>query len=133
VDTRADNGVAPVTALETTVLVAVESAQVREALAAMLAAHDGFRIVAEAADGDQALDLARASRPHLAIVDEELSGHCGPWIIQCMQREDLARVIVAIGRTADGFQARVAGACAYVQMGTPPRDLLSALRAAVAR
>src|SRR5688572_27111918 len=89
--------------VETTVLVAVESACVREALVAMLGALDGFRVVGEAATGDQALELARESRPQLALVDQELSDYSGPWAIQCMQREELAQVIVAIGRAADGI------------------------------
>jgi len=131
VETRTLDELASQAAPVTTVLVAVESARVREALVAMLGALEGFRVVAEAATGDQALELARSARPQLAVVDQELSGDSGPWAIHCMQREQLARVIVAIGRNADGVQARLAGACAYVQMGTPPRDLLHALRAAI--
>jgi DNA-binding NarL/FixJ family response regulator len=131
VETRALNGAAPSSVETTTVLVAVESAQVREALVAMLGALDGFLVVGEAASGDQALEVARLVRPHLVLIDQELSGHCGPWAIQCMQREQLAGSIVAIGRGADGIQARLAGACAYVQIGCPPRDLLSVVRAAI--
>jgi DNA-binding NarL/FixJ family response regulator len=132
VETRALNGAAPSSVETTTVLVAVESAQVREALVAMLGALDGFAVIAEAASGDQALELARLARPRLVLIDQELSGHCGPWAIQCMRREQVADVIVAIGRGADGIQARLAGASAYVQIGAPPRDLLSAVREAIA-
>jgi DNA-binding NarL/FixJ family response regulator len=133
VETRTLLEVASQTSTETTVLVAVESAHMREALVAILGALDGFHVVAEAASGDQALELARHVRPRLALVEQELSGHCGPWTIQCMRREGLVQVIVALGRGADGPQARLAGACAYVQMGTPPRDLLKALREAISR
>ena len=37
-----------------------------------------------------------------------------------MRSEEVASVIVAIGRRAEGVQARLAGACAYVQIGAPP-------------
>src|SRR5436853_4857990 len=67
---------------ETTVLVAVGSGRVREALVAMLGAQKGFRVVAEAATDEAALEAARALRPHLAVVETELSGCCGHWVIQ---------------------------------------------------
>lgn len=98
----------------------------------MLSARDGFRVVGEAADDDQALALARQVRPHLAIVDLELSGCGGWWLIQSLQRERLARVVVALGHRGDDVAAILAGAQAYVQMGTAPRDLLRAVEAAIA-
>ena len=123
-----DNGAAQ----QTTVLVAVESDQVREGLVAMLGALDGFRIVAEACTDDLALAAARSERPQLALVELELSGCGGWWAIREMQAEHLAGVVVALGRRADGALARSVGARSYVQMGTSPRDLLSVLQAAVA-
>src|SRR3979411_3280215 len=86
---------------ETTVLVAVESAQVREALVAILGALDGFRVVAEAANDQAALEAARTQRPHLALGDTDLSGCGGWWAIQEMQAEGLVPVVVALGRRAD--------------------------------
>src|ERR1051326_8764876 len=47
---------------ETTVLVAVGSATVREALVAMLGAIDGFRVVCEADSADAALECARCQQ-----------------------------------------------------------------------
>ena len=117
---------------ETTVLVAVESAQVREGLVAMLGALDGFRVIAEADTDETAIDAARMQRPQLALIELELSGCGGWWAIRQMEAERLADVVVALGRRADGALAQLVGAQSYVQMGTSPRDLLSALEAAVA-
>jgi DNA-binding NarL/FixJ family response regulator len=118
--------------LETTVLVAVQSAHVREALVAMLGAIDGFRIVAEADNDEAAIDAARRQRPRLALVEPELSDCRGWWAIQQIRAERLAGVIVALGRRADARLAQLVGAQSYVQMGVAPRDLLSALEAAIA-
>ena len=115
-----------------TVLVAVDTPHVREALVAMLGALDGFQVVAEASSDDQALEMARQVRPHLAVVDQELSGCNGCWAIQVIQHERLANVIVAIGRRASSTLAETAGARAYVQVGTPPRDFVSTLQAVIA-
>lgn len=118
---------------ETTVLVAVGSARVREALVAMLGATDGFRIVAEADNDDAALEAARRQRPRLVLIEPELSGCGGWWVIQQIRAEKLACVVVALGRQANaGSLAQLAGAESYVQMGTSPRDLLSAVQTAMA-
>jgi len=97
----------------------------------MLGAVGGFQIVGEAATGEQALELARAFRPHLALVDQDLAGLDGWWTINALQTEHLAKVIVALGWRGDGLVAQVAGAQAYVQMGTAPRELLSSVLAAI--
>jgi DNA-binding NarL/FixJ family response regulator len=115
-----------------TVMVAVESAQVREALAAMLGTLDGFRVVAEVDNDQAAIEAAHNLRPQLALVEPELSGCGGWWVIQRLQTEHLAGVVVALGRRAHGAPAHLVGAHTYVQMGVAPRDLLSVLEAATA-
>ena len=112
-------------------MVAVQSDQVREALVAMLGALDGFRVVADADSVEAALDAARTHRPDLALIEPELSGCGGWWAIQQLQSEQLAEVVVALGRRADSLMAQLVGAQTYVQMGTSPRDLLRALNAAM--
>ena len=117
---------------ETTVLVAVGSAKVREALVAMLGAIDGFRVVCEADTADAAIEGARRQRPRLALIEPELSDCGGWWVIQQIRLEKLACVVVALGRRADGTLAQLVGAQSYVQIGISPRDLLSTLEAAMA-
>jgi DNA-binding response OmpR family regulator len=97
----------------------------------MFGAVDGFHVVAEASTGEQALELARACRPHLALIDLELSGLDGWWTINALQAEQLAQVIIALGWRGNGSVAQVAGAQAWVQMGTAPRELLNSVEAAI--
>ena len=98
----------------------------------MLGAIEGFRIVAEVDNDIAAVEAARSQRPRLALVEPELSDCGGWWAIQQIQAEQLAGVIVALGRRADARLAQLIGAQTYVQMGISPRDLLSALEAAMA-
>jgi len=109
-----------------------ELAQVREALVAMLGAIEGFRVVAEADTAEAALEAARRKRPRLALIEPELSDCGGWWVIQQIRADQLACVVVALGRRANGVFAELAGAQSYVQMGISPRDLLSALESAMA-
>jgi DNA-binding NarL/FixJ family response regulator len=117
---------------ETTVLVAVGSPKVREALVAMLGAIEGFRVVSEADSADAAIEAARRQRPRLALIEPELSNCGGWWVIQQIRTEQLACVVVALGQRADGTLAQMVGAQSYVQIGVSPRDLLSTLEAAIA-
>jgi DNA-binding NarL/FixJ family response regulator len=122
------------THITTTVLVAVESAQVREALVAMLGALDRFRVVAEADTDADAIEAARQLRPQLALIEPELSDCGGWWAIRQIQTEHLAGVVVGIGRRADCVglgNGEVGSAPHYIQIGTSPRELLSALEAAM--
>ena len=119
---------------ETTVLVAVRAPRVREALIAMLGALDDFCVVADAGSHEEAIALARATRPVLALVDQDLPPCGGGWTVEVLSRECLAPAIVAIGLRADDAiraRARSAGAHAFVQTGATPAELEEALKAAL--
>jgi DNA-binding NarL/FixJ family response regulator len=109
-----------------TVLVAVRSPQMREALSALIGSFIGFRVVGEAATHEQAIQIARSDRPRVAIVDEDASS------IHAMHDEGVVEAIVAIGARADGARrAQAAGARGYLQIGASPADILDALNTAL--
>ena len=56
----------------TTILIADDHDVVRSGLRALLSAQENFQVVAEAADGKEAVALALATRPDVAIVDYSL-------------------------------------------------------------
>ena len=78
------------------------------------------------------MEAARAHRPFLALVELELSGCGGFWAIRQIESEQLASVVVALGRRADVAVAQLVGAKSYIQMGTSPRDLLDTVETALA-
>ena len=113
---------------ETSVLIAVASPKVREALSAAIGALEGYRVVGEASTDGEALELARTLRPALAIVDEDLPGCCGTWTMQEMKLQHLVGGIVAIGLRANGgVRSLAAGAREYVQTGDSLDALVTAL------
>lgn len=130
--TVGDTGVALITR-PITVLVAVKSPAVREALVATIDDLEGFFVGGEADSAEEALAVARRLRPTLAVVDEDLPDCCGSDVIQTLASQRLAQAVLAIGLRGDGGRrAKAAGAVTYIQTGTEPRELVAAIRAAVA-
>lgn len=115
-----------------TVLVAVESPAVREALVAIIDDLEGFLVGGQADSAEAAVAVARELRPRLAVVDEDLPDCCGSEVIQTLTTHRLAETVLAMGLRGDGDRrAKAAGAVIYVQTGTDPRELVAAIRSAV--
>jgi len=114
------------------VLIADDHAVVREGLAAMIARRTDMQVVAEATDGAQAVELARAQQPDVILMDLRMPQLNGvEAITQIRAERPEARVIMLT--TYDGdediYRALRAGAMAYLLKDTPRDDLLDTIRA----
>jgi DNA-binding NarL/FixJ family response regulator len=115
------------------VVVADDEALVRRGLAVLLRAEPGFDVVGEAADGDQAVELARAARPDVVLMDIRMPRLDG---IEATRRitDDPAlagtRVLILTTFDLDDyvFSALRAGASAFLLKDTLPEDMLAAVR-----
>jgi two-component system chemotaxis response regulator CheY len=83
----------------------------------------------EAADGDAAIQLARRSRPDLALIDIVLpdSGASGVLVCRELCRDSRTKVVVVSGQASDSIiqAALAAGAIAYVRKPFSLEDLRS--------
>lgn len=117
------------------VLIVDDQALIRGGFRALLEAEDDIEVVAEAANGEQALDLALAHRPDVALVDVQMPVLDG---IETTRRiaadERLSDVHVVIltnyGLDEYVFNALRAGACGFMVKDTEPSDLLQGVRVA---
>ena len=117
------------------VLLADDQPLIRSAFRALLAIEEDIEVVAEAADGDQAVAMARRHLPDVALVDVRMPGVDG---IEATRRitadPALAGVRVVIltnhGLDEHVFAALRAGATGFLVKDVRPDDLLHALRAA---
>jgi two-component system, NarL family, response regulator DesR len=94
------------------VLLADDENLVRSALAALLAMEDDLEVVAQAASGDEALALARARRPQVAVLDLQMPSLDGIAVAERLRREvpGCASVIAAShGRPGHLKRALAAG------------------------
>jgi DNA-binding NarL/FixJ family response regulator len=114
------------------ILIADDHGIVRSGLRALLEAQDDMEVIAEAADGVEARDVAIRERPELAILDVKMPRLTG---LQATHeiREQAPDVAVLILSMHDDerylFEALKAGASGYVLKRQADTDLLEAIRA----
>lgn len=105
---------------------------VRQGLVALLKTTQEVQVVAEAADGQQAVEMYRKHRPDVTLMDLRLPNMNGVEAITKIRQESpAARVIVLT--TFDGdediYRALQAGARGYLLKGTDTDALMDAIRA----
>lgn len=95
----------------------------------------GFDVVGEAADGEEAIRLARELRPDVIVMDVKMPILDGISAAERIGAEHLAPVVLltAFSQTDLVERARDAGAMAYVVKPFSPADLLPAVEIAVSR
>ncbi len=96
---------------------------------------EGYRVVAEAADGETAVDLVTEHRPDLVVLDVKMPRLDG---ISAAERIAAARIAPVVMLTAFSQRelverARAAGAMAYLVKPFSKADLVPAVEMAMAR
>lgn len=116
------------------VLIAEDEALIRLDLAEMLT-EEGFEVVGEAGDGEQAVALATELRPDLVILDVKMPKKDGIDAAAEIVGEQIAPVVIltAFSQRELIERARDAGAMAYLVKPFSKSDLLPAIELAVAR
>ncbi|GAA2011310.1 response regulator [Nakamurella flavida] len=116
------------------VLIAEDEALIRLDLAEMLT-EEGFEVVGEAGDGEQAVALAQELRPDLVILDVKMPKKDGIDAAAEIVTAQIAPVVILTAFSQRDLieRARDAGAMAYLVKPFSKSDLLPAIELAVAR
>jgi DNA-binding NarL/FixJ family response regulator len=114
------------------VLVADDQAVVRDGLAALIDAQDNMTVAGQAANGRQAVDLARRTFPHVVLMDIRMPGLDGLEATRLICDDPtLERTRVLVLTTFDldeyVYEALRAGASGFLIKDTPRRELLHAI------
>jgi DNA-binding NarL/FixJ family response regulator len=113
------------------VLIADDDPVVRFGLKMMLRGASDLRVVAEASDGAEAVELARRHDPAVVLMDIRMPGTDGLTATETLRsRSPAPEVIVLTTFDADALVLRAlrAGAAGFMLKDTPPEELVVAIR-----
>ncbi|MFJ9843098.1 response regulator [Kitasatospora sp. NPDC101155] len=119
------------------VLLADDQALLRGAFRMLIDAEEDMEVVGEAADGREAVELARATKPDIVLMDVRMPGADGLGATaEICGDEELSgtRVLILTTFEIDEYvaQALRAGAGGFLGKGADPKELLAAVRTVAA-
>lgn len=117
------------------VMVADDHFIVRSGLASLIDSEPDMEIVAQAADGGQAVELYARHRPDVSLFDLRMPVKSGAQAIEEIRRsfpEARILVLTAYNGDEDIHKALATGACGYLLKSSTGDDLIPAIRAVAA-
>jgi two-component system, NarL family, response regulator DesR len=113
------------------IMIAEDQTMVRQALVALLELEPDLEVVAQAANGDEALAMTRKHQPDVAVLDIEMPGPSGIQVASQLRASGFGGAIVIV-TTFDrpGYlrAAMAAGARGFLLKDAPAADLAAAIR-----
>ncbi|MFB7876705.1 response regulator [Nocardia sp. NPDC056064] len=111
------------------VLLADDEVMIRAGIRSILTTDPAIDVVAEAGDGREAVELTRAHRPDVVLMDVRMPGLDG--LTAAAQVRDLAAVIILTTFDEDDYvtAALDAGAAGFLLKASDPRELLLGVHA----
>ena len=116
------------------VLIADDEGEVRSALADLIDAERALDLVGAAADADEAIELAIAQRPDVALVDVKMPGGGGARAAREIVASSPHTRVLALSAYEDRttvLEMLRAGAVGYLVKGTAPEEIVASIGRAV--
>ena len=115
------------------VLIADDHPLFREAIGRVIAGRDDLELIAEASDGQAALERIRELKPDVAVIDVRMPELDGSDVLVALREEGLPTNVVFLSAFLDSktvYEAVAAGANAYLSKEAEPHEILTAILAA---
>jgi two-component system, NarL family, response regulator DesR len=112
-------------------MIAEDQTMVRQALVALLELEPDIEVVAQAADGDEAIAMAGKYLPDVAVLDIEMPGQSGIEVASHLRRTGFGgQVVIVTTFDRPGYlrAAMAAGATGFLLKDAPAADLAAAIR-----
>jgi DNA-binding NarL/FixJ family response regulator len=127
---------APLLSTPIRIVVADDHPIVLAGLAGILSSDRGIRIVGQAEDGQQAVELIRKGGVDVLLLDLAMPGRAGLSLLrQLLDEGNDLRVIVfsAYDPASHKDRSLAVGACAYLAKGTPPQQIIDTVHEVMRR
>lgn len=118
--------------MSTRILIADDQDDVRSGFRLILDSQPDMTVVAEAADGVAAVDLARTLRPDVVLADIRMPKRDGLEVTRLLSAETKVIVVTTFGLDDYVHTALRHGACGFLLKRSGPALLIEAVRAAMA-
>lgn len=118
------------------ILIVDDHPVVRVGLSSMLGVQPGMTVAGNAANGVDAVELARTLAPDIALVDLRMPGMSGVEIIQALRRERIPMrilVLTSFETDEDIYSAVKAGADGYLLKNSSQEEMIEAIRIVCSR
>jgi DNA-binding NarL/FixJ family response regulator len=100
----------------------------RRALKTLLDTRPGLEVAGEAANKKELISQVESARPHLLLLDEDLSDEPMADLMATLQQFDPRPMVMVLGGRSESREAVLdAGAVAFVNSSDPPKSLLTAI------
>jgi EAL domain-containing protein (putative c-di-GMP-specific phosphodiesterase class I)/AmiR/NasT family two-component response regulator len=112
------------------VLIADDETEVRAALAELISSEDDLELVGAAGDADEAIELAIAKTPDVALVDVKMPAGGGPRAAREICRTSPQTRVLALSAYEDKttvMEMLRAGAVGYLVKGTAPEEIVASI------
>jgi DNA-binding NarL/FixJ family response regulator len=116
------------------IVIADDHPLMRSALRSLLEAQPELKVVGEAANGREALELCRRLRPQLVLMDLRMPEMDGIQATHAIKQELPSTIVVVITVFADErylSEALTAGATGYILKAASPQEIVNAIRVAL--
>jgi len=113
------------------VLIAEDEPAVRDAMADLVSSDPAMEVIGTAADAEQAIQVARAEKPDVALIDVKMPAGGGPRATREIRRESPQTQVVALSAYEDRrtvLEMLRAGVVGYVVKGTSAEEILYTIR-----
>jgi two-component system, NarL family, response regulator DesR len=113
------------------IMIAEDQTMVRQALVALLELEPDLEVVAQAANGDEALAMARKYQPDIVVLDIEMPGLTGIQVASKLSAGGFSgRIVIVTTFDRPGYlrSAMAAGARGFLLKDAPAADLAAAIR-----
>ena len=113
------------------IMIVDDHTPIRETWSCLLGRNEGFEVIAEVGDGQQAIEIARDKRPNIILLDINMSPLNGFDILKMIRKLSPGSKVIAVSMHSQPSYAKKMlrlGARGYVTKNSPRQEMLDAIK-----